>query len=231
MIKKENMKTRFGTIVLIAGHNGKLEIKYFPYIERDISQVIHEEHTPSQAPGDFLLDIRSFRPFGGEFAVVSPRSDQDDWIIDATHKAVITRLAKWDGIVRVRLGKMISFKVGGFFVRIWNFLDEGGNTITWHISKLAEPIPSNVKRALVNAGTKLHELVKEHVQPSEPSRYDEHSINPFPLSLAFAEEPEDWSPSDVLTPLHIVTESEVNSSRQRKRITPCALRYGKQKKA
>lgn len=229
------MKTKFGTLVLIAGHNSKLEIKYFPTIPRDISRVIHEEHIPSQIQGDFLLDIRSFRPFNGEFAVVSPSEDSDEWIIDAEHEDVVSRLAQWDGIVRVRLGKMLSFKVGGFFVRIWNFLDEGGSTITWNISQLAEPIPQNVKRALVSAGIKRLELSKKLAHPAEPepSRYSEHSINPFPLSLAFADSKKEWSPSEVLTPnLHIVTEDEANSASQpTRRITPCAKRATKKNKA
>jgi hypothetical protein len=198
------MKTRFGTVTLIAGHNGKLEIKYFPFIKRNISEVIHTEHKPTQAPGDFLLDISSFRPYSGEFAIMVLHKDCQEMITSVPHEDVVNRLAKWNGIVRIRLGKMLSFRVGGYFVRIWNFLDVGGNTISWNISPLGELIPQNVKRSLMHADHKRN-TIKEQ---TNKSRYSEQSVNTFSLSSAFEKKTEDWSPSQALTTLHVVSDNE-----------------------
>ncbi len=140
------MKTKFATIQLIAGHCGKMQIRQLPYIFDDISHII-SRNMHNQSSGDYMLDLNSFHGLGGEYEV-SHIDEQNNQIADAYHEQVENRLYLNGGILRLRLGKIISYKIGQYIVRIWNFIDRAENTIDWNISPIGTSIPINVKNAL-----------------------------------------------------------------------------------
>ena len=140
------MKTKFATIQLIAGHCGKMQIRQLPYIVDDISHIINR-NMHNQSTGDYMLDLNSFYELGGEFEV-SHIDEQNNQITDACHEQVESRLHLNEGILRLRLGKIMSYKLGGYIVRVWNFIDRIENTIDWNISPIGTSIPINVKNAL-----------------------------------------------------------------------------------
>ena len=115
------------TVDLKQDHRGSQSLFVNKGIIGNISDVLFrlEEH---KKPGDCILDLCSLRSTHGEFAILRTSKR------DADNSAVRDILNENSGVIRIRLGEILSFKIAdGPFVRVWVTFENDDSKVSWSL--------------------------------------------------------------------------------------------------
>ncbi len=175
-IKKHMNTIKLFTIELNEGHRGETKLFVNDGIRGNISKVLSKLNEQKKL-GDCLFDLCSLRGLRGEFAILRTSGRDSD------NFTVIDLLRKHSGLLRIRLGEILSFKIfEGPFVRVWITFEEDDSKVSWSLINSAE------------IQTTLQKRLEYSV------RVREGKTNPLPQAISLLEkalnEVEVWSPSD-----------------------------------
>ncbi len=115
------------TVELKQGHRGEPNLFVYEGITGDISHVLRKLQEDKKT-GDHAFDVRSLRNVRGEFAILRTSKR------DADNFKVRDILKDNSGIIRTRLGEILSFKIfEGPFVRVWITFENNDSKVSWSL--------------------------------------------------------------------------------------------------
>jgi hypothetical protein len=198
------MKTaKLLTVDLNQVHRGEPKLYVNEGIRGNIGQVLGKLEE-SFKPGDCIFDLRPIRCIHGEFTILRTSHR------DADHNAVRDILNQNSGLIRIRMGEILSFKIfDGPFLRVWVTFDGADSKVSWAL----------MDSGMVTDG--LAQQLEYAVRVREGKIQAVASVKTHSLKNAFTKaNSNDWSP---LQPeLHVVTTEEAKG-----RKTPKATRVKK----
>jgi hypothetical protein len=176
-----NMKNtvRLFTVDANEGHRGELKLYVNEGIRGDISNIL-QRLQGGQKPGDYVLDICSLRNIHGEFMILRTSHR------DADNNTVRDILNTNSGIIRIRLGEILSFKVfDGPFIRVWITFENDNSNISWGLFKSGK-IKPNFSKLLEHSVRTREGKVSQFNTPDQKSHFLKNAG-------------EEWSPSQAFT--------------------------------
>lgn len=190
---KHMNRIKLFTVELNQGHRGETKLFVNEGIKGNIADVLFrlKEY---QKPGDCIFDLCSLRGTYGEFAILRTSKR------DADNSAVRDILNENSGLIRIRLGEILSFKIfDGPFVRVWVTFEDGPK-VSW--SLLDSGKIDKVLHLRLEQAVRIREGKTQGPQPE--------AKKPYSLEHTFAEKKEqgELSPSqhEAMINLHVVED-------------------------